>query len=46
MSCNIYISQCLPEDDSPDAEVERLVHLGLKIVATPVMTGVADRVVV
>ena len=32
MSCNIYISQCLPEDDSPDAEVERLVHLGLKIV--------------
>ena len=32
MSCNIYISQCLPEDDSPDAEVERIVHLGMRIV--------------
>ena len=32
MSCYLSISQCLPEDDWPDGEVERLVHSNLRIV--------------
>ena len=32
MSCHGYISQCLPEDDRINEEVEQLIHSGMRMI--------------
>ncbi len=39
MSCDVYISQCLLEDDCPNEDVEQLVHSSMRIVRDLRPTG-------